>query len=68
VARRRAWGQILSSAGRMYLGHARLFLGIGLLFIPLGAVISAVQALVLGGFGHDPPGLGARAAVVDLLR
>ena len=51
LARRRAWGQILSAAGRMYVGHARLFLGIGLLFIPLGAVISVVQALTLGGFG-----------------
>jgi hypothetical protein len=51
VARRRSWGQILSASGRMYAGRARLFLGIGLLFIPLGAVISAVQALALGGFG-----------------
>jgi hypothetical protein len=51
VARRRAWGQILSAAGRMYLARARLFLGLGLLFIPLGAVISLVQALLLGGFG-----------------
>jgi len=51
IARRRAWGQILSAAGRMYVKRASLFLGIGLLFIPLGAVISAVQAVVLGGFG-----------------
>jgi hypothetical protein len=67
VARRRAWGQILSSAGRMYLGHARLFLGIGLLFIPLGAVISAIQALVLGGFGLvgvDTTGEAAGALLV----
>ena len=32
-------------------GGPGLFLGIGVLFIPLGAVISVVQALVLGGFG-----------------
>ena len=51
VARRRAWGQILSAACRMYVKRASVFLGIGLLFIPLGAVISGVQALVLGGFG-----------------
>ena len=49
--RRRTWGQILSSAGRMYVTRARLFLGIGLLFLPLGALISALQALILGGFG-----------------
>jgi len=51
LGRRRAWGQILSAAGRMYVERPKLFLGIGLLFIPLGALISAVQALVLGGFG-----------------
>ncbi|HST17313.1 MAG TPA: hypothetical protein VLK36_06565 [Gaiellaceae bacterium] len=51
VARRRRWGQILSAAGRMYVDRPRLFLGIGLLFIPLGAVISMIQAIVLGGFG-----------------
>jgi hypothetical protein len=51
VTHRRAWGQVLSGAGRMYLSRPRLFLGIGLLFIPLGIVISILQALVLGGFG-----------------
>jgi hypothetical protein len=51
AARRRTWGQVLSAAGRMYVKRPRLFLGIGILLIPLGAVISIVQALVLGGFG-----------------
>ena len=51
LARRRAWGQILSAAGRMYVERPKLFLGLGLLFIPLGAVISLIQAVVLGGFG-----------------
>jgi hypothetical protein len=51
VARRRRWGQVLSTAGRMYIDRPALFLGIGLLLIPLGAVISLLQALVLGGFG-----------------
>ncbi|HEU5211188.1 MAG TPA: hypothetical protein VFU10_00300 [Gaiellaceae bacterium] len=51
VARRRQWGQIVSAAGRMYIARVRLFLALGLLFIPLGAVISLVQALVVGGFG-----------------
>jgi hypothetical protein len=64
VARRRAWGQILSASGRMYVGRATLFLGIGLLFIPLGALIAALQVLVLGGFGLlgvDTTGEGAGA-------
>ena len=51
LARRRTWGQILSSAGRMYVRRASLFLGIGAVLIPLGVVISVVQALVVGGFG-----------------
>jgi hypothetical protein len=51
VARRRAWGQILAAAGRMYVRHASLFLGIGVLFIPLALAISALQALLIGGFG-----------------
>ena len=51
AARQRTWGQILTAAARMYVRHLRLFLGIGVLFIPLGAVISVVQALVLGGLG-----------------
>jgi hypothetical protein len=51
VARRRAWGQILAAAGRMYVKRAPLCLGIGVLFIPLGLAISSLQALVIGGFG-----------------
>jgi hypothetical protein len=51
IARRRAWGQVLSAAGVMYVSRAKLFLALGLLFIPLGAVISLVQALIIGGFG-----------------
>jgi hypothetical protein len=51
LAHRRAWGQILSAAGRMYVTQPRVFLGLGVLFIPLGAVIALVQALILGGFG-----------------
>ena len=48
LARRRAWGQTLSAAGRMYLARARLFLGLGLLFVPLGGILSLIQALLLG--------------------
>ena len=51
LARRRHWGQILTAAGRMYRERWRLFLAIGVLFIPLAAVISLLEAVVLGGFG-----------------
>ena len=43
VGRRRAWGQILSSASRMYVGRVLLFLGIGLLLIPIVLVITLVR-------------------------
>ena len=49
--RRRAWGQILSAAGRMYVERALLFLGIGLAPHPARARDLARQGLVLGGFG-----------------
>jgi len=67
VARRRSWGQILSSSRRMYGERPLLFLGIGVLFIPLGAVITVLQALVLGGFGLlgvDTTGEAAGALVL----
>ncbi len=70
VARRRTWGQILSTAGRMYVRRARLFLGIGLVLIPLGFVISFVQAVVLGGLGLagvDTTGEGAGALALLVL-
>jgi hypothetical protein len=70
LARRRAWGQTLRAAGRMYRTRARLFLGIGVILIPLGAVISVAQALVLGGFGLlgiDTTGASAGGLVIVVL-
>jgi hypothetical protein len=64
LASRRAWGQILSAAGRMYVQRAWLWIGIGLLFMPLGIIISLLEALLLGGFGLvgvSPSGEGAGA-------
>ncbi len=64
LAHRRRWGQVLTAAGRMYGRRALLFLGIGIVFIPLGIAISALQAVVLGGFGLlgiDASGEGAGA-------
>ena len=67
VGRRRAWGQIVAAAGRMYLGHARLFLGIGVLLIPARSCVAVLQTLVFGGFGLagvSTSGEGAGALVV----
>jgi hypothetical protein len=70
VARRRSWGQILSTAAGMYFKRARLFLGIGVVLIPLGVVISVVQTLLLGGFGLlgvDTTGASAGGLVLVVL-
>jgi hypothetical protein len=49
VARRRAWGQVLSASARMYIRRPRLFLGLGVLLIPIAFVITFLQWLVLVG-------------------
>jgi hypothetical protein len=67
VGRRRAWGQILSSASRMYVGRALLFLGIGLLLIPIVLVITLLQGLLIAGVGGDGEGAGALVLVSLLI-
>ncbi|HKD33495.1 MAG TPA: hypothetical protein VKB73_08505 [Gaiellaceae bacterium] len=47
LARRRAWGQILSAAARMYESRIRLFVAIGILFVPISLLVTLLQALVL---------------------
>ena len=47
VARRRTWGQIISTSGRMYVQRPGLFLGIGVLLIPLTIVTTLLQWLIL---------------------
>ena len=47
LARRRAWGQVLSSAARMYVARFRLFGGMGVLFVPISLLVTLLQALVL---------------------
>ena len=49
LARRRAWGQVLSSSARMYVARLPLFLGIGLLALPVSLAVTLLQALLLGG-------------------
>ncbi|HEU4449300.1 MAG TPA: hypothetical protein VFR63_04860 [Gaiellaceae bacterium] len=48
LARRRAWGQIVASAGRMYLRRFPLFVGIAALLVPITVLVSLLQAVVLG--------------------
>jgi hypothetical protein len=67
LARRRTWGQIVAAAASMYVRRAPLFLGIGLLLVPLGLVVSAVQALLIGGFGLAGVDVTGEAAGVLVL-
>jgi hypothetical protein len=46
LARRRAWGQILAAAARMYFRKAGLFIGIGLLLIPIAFLLALLGAAV----------------------
>ncbi len=48
LARRRAWGQVLTAAARMYARHLRLFLGIGLVLLPISLLVTLLQAIVIG--------------------
>ena len=47
IGRRRAWGQILAAAGRMYVSRLGLFGGIGILFLPISIVMTVLQATLL---------------------
>ena len=49
LAHRRAWGQTLASAARMYLAQPRLVVGIGILLIPVSLLITLLQTLLLHG-------------------
>src|SRR4051794_11090148 len=47
IARRRAWGQILTAAARMYARRPLLFIGIGVFFLPISLLVTLLQASVL---------------------
>jgi hypothetical protein len=46
LRRRRAWGQLVTTAFEMMRRHPRTFFGIGLLFLPLGVLIALFQWLL----------------------
>jgi uncharacterized membrane protein YfcA len=70
LARRRAWGQILSASGRMYVTRFGLLAGIGVVFVPILLIVSLLQALVLHAtsvFGVQTSGGNGVAAFVVLV-
>lgn len=58
LARRRAWGQILSASARMYVERIVLFVGIGLVAVPISLLVALLQALLL----HTTSILGVQTA------
>ena len=70
LARRRAWGQTLAAAGRMYVARWPLFVCLGVLFVPIGLLVSLLQALLLHTtsvlpveVGHGSSGVAAFIAL-----
>jgi len=47
LARGRAWGQIMTATGRMYVGHFWLFVGIGALTLPVSLATAWLEARLL---------------------
>ena len=47
LAHRRAWGQVLTAAARMYARRLGLFLGIGLVLLPISLLVTLLQAAVI---------------------
>jgi hypothetical protein len=47
IPRRRAWGQIVAAAARMYRQRLTLFVGIGLLLVPISLFVALMQTIVL---------------------
>jgi hypothetical protein len=69
VARRRSWGQTVTSTFRMYARHPLLFLGIGLVTIPISVLITLLQSLLVNastivGVPAGGEGGGFRVALV----
>jgi hypothetical protein len=66
LARRRAWGQVLSASALMYVRWFGLFLGLGLIALPVSIVVTLLQAGILEGssfLGIPTEGEGGGAAV-----
>ncbi len=63
IARRRSWGQVLSSSSRMYVKRPGLMLGLGVLLIPMSFAITFLQWILLGGLDLIGSASGEAASV-----
>ena len=72
IARRRATGQVIRAAARMYRSRWRLFIGIGFLTVPASLVVAVLQSLILGtpevaGVSEGGEGGGLRVILAALV-
>ena len=72
IARRRAGGQVIRAAGRVYASRWRMFIGIGFLIIPVSLVVAGLQSLILtapdvAAIPRDGEGGGYRVTLAVLL-
>jgi hypothetical protein len=67
LARRRHWGQIISSTFRMYFSRILTFVGIGLILLPTAILITGLQWLVFATLDAVGAGTGEGAGVGALV-
>ena len=72
IARRRAAGQLIRAAGRMYAARWRLFIGIGFLTVPASLLVAGLESLILSdsdivGMSAGGEGGGLRVMLAALL-
>ena len=72
IARRRAAGQVIRAARRMYASRWRLFIGIGFLTVPVSVVVAVLQGLILSspevaGVSAGGEGGGVRIVLAALV-
>ncbi len=72
LARRRATGQVIRAAARMYRSRWRMFIGIGFLTIPASLVVAGLQGLILeapdvAGVSEGGEGGGLRIVLAALV-
>jgi hypothetical protein len=72
VRRRRASGQVLAAAARMYVSRWRLFTSIGLPILPAFLLVTVLQSLILGapeigGLSQDGEDGGFRVTLAALI-
>ena len=72
IARRRATGQVIRAAARMYASRWRMFIGIGFLTVPASIVVAGLESLIVGapevaGVSEGGEGGGFRIALAALV-